>query len=287
MHNRRSQETCREMRDQLRECAMLLVGAMSSDGVFPADLDGITSLIRRAVGNRQDHAGMPRYIAERSDESACVPDHEIIGISAAGGGALALRAVQKRGSISTSVVLHPTGRLDTFNDLSASDLSQTETVTDVKAHSETEQRNRDLFDNQLEAHPILGGSDIERFDATHLRSVQMAPYQDPSGLVITWIALYDVGVLINYLTPRPMRIAKAGRDQDRQPESRVGGSAPPVFEVRDDAHTTYSLVAYCEPDHTLQLVRGYLAFSPGVPRAASHLIVNDASRRVLIPLAQQ
>jgi hypothetical protein len=83
--------------------------------------------------------------------------------------------------------------------------------------------------------------------------------------VVTWIALYDSGVVVHYLTP-----------------SSVDGGEGPI-ELRDDSGTSYSPVGLGDVDLAVPPLRS-LEFIPGVPADALHLTVASSGGGVEIPM---
>jgi hypothetical protein len=100
-----------------------------------------------------------------------------------------------------------------------------------------------------------------RFRTTGLRGVSAAPWQDPAGVVIAWVAFYESGFIVSHLLPRG-----AGDGQEW-----------PGLTVVDDLGNPYEEVGIGRTTAHLPLNRVSFEFTPGVAAGASRLIFHGDS----------
>ena len=115
--------------------------------------------------------------------------------------------------------------------------------------------------------------DQRRFRTDHLRGVSAAPWQDPEGLVVTWIAFYDTGFIVSHLLPRAAE--ERSDRQDDQPGEALWSAARPMLRISDDLGNEYEEVGAGRVDANWPLLRASREFTPAVPGGASRLVVRS------------
>jgi hypothetical protein len=236
-------EIAEAQKSYLRECALLLLGAMGEDGAFPTDVGGVTALSESAVDPERGHRG-GRFAAESPDDPPLLSGEGLVWVSPVDDEALRLR-IECGFHASLAVVLRSDGQLGQFIELEARGAPEPGPNTEAQA----------LFDHD----------DESRFNTEHLVGVRSAPRNDLAGLVVTWIALYDSGVVIHYLAP--------GSEDE--------GEGP--IKLRDDLGTSYSPVGLGDVDLAVPPLRS-LEFAPAVPPDASRLTIASVGGSVEIPM---
>jgi hypothetical protein len=238
-------EIAEAQKSYLRECALLLLGALTANGAFPADLEDIAALIERTA-EPEPGIRRRRFAVESPDDSTGPSGGHYVWVSPTDDGALRLRV--KHGlSNSIAVVLHPDGELGEFAQIEAPPAPEPE--------------------GSHEAEVSLVPEDETRFSNEHLAGVRSAPSNELNGLSVTWIALYDKGVILHYLVPSP--------DEE--------GEGP--IELSDNLGTNYAPIGIGDVDLGVPPLRS-LEFAPAVPAGASRLTVAVRGEEVEVPVAR-
>jgi hypothetical protein len=109
---------------------------------------------------------------------------------------------------------------------------------------------------------------------TELEKVVAAPWQDPSGLVITTVELYADGLWVNYVLPSP---ESSLLERERDPDRLLFEAAFPSLEISDTVGTNYVRDDIGNMDLNGPLLHVSQWFEPAVPSRAHHLLIkNDA-----------
>lgn len=267
-------------RGHLLEAALRLLGAQQADAGFPEDVDGVQNLISRvasgAPGEVMDFAveapgELPRYTGQH-----------LVWVAPAGRGELRLRA--EAGYLRAwAVTLHPDGHLGDIVMQDGFGVSEEELSEQARADREEVKRRQRR--EEIEEKEINRQIDAEqrRFRTEHLLDVRVAPAQDPAGLVVTWLALYDTGIILNYVLPRP---ADEEGDSDDADEA-LYEVAHPQIELSDSLGTVYEQVGVGTEDVTGPLLRASVEFTPAVPLEARNLAIRTDSGTVQVEVRSQ
>jgi hypothetical protein len=118
-----------------------------------------------------------------------------------------------------------------------------------------------------------------RFRVDHLMDVVAGPAdQDQTGLVVSHVVLYDTGLIVSYLLPRP-------DETDLDPDDPWAATkAAEELELDDALGTEFESAAGSIDPNGEGLLRCKREFTPAVPVAASRLLVKLGEDRVEIEL---
>jgi hypothetical protein len=120
-----------------------------------------------------------------------------------------------------------------------------------------------------------------RFRVDHLLGVVAGPTgQDQTGLVVSHVVLYDTGVIVNYLLPRPH--AKHLDPDDPWAVTNVAEERD--LELDDELGTDFNTSAGSIDPGGEGLLRCRREFTPAVPVEASRLLVKLGKQNVEIKL---
>lgn len=122
-----------------------------------------------------------------------------------------------------------------------------------------------------------------RFRVKHLRGVLAGPLdQDQSRPTISHVALYDTGLILNYLLPRP-----SPENLDPDDPWAISKTAPRKIELDDGLGTAFKeWGGHVDPNGDGPL-RCRREFTPAVPDAASRLVIGLDETSVEIGLRRQ
>lgn len=255
------------MRGHLYEAALRLLGALGGDRGFPDDVEGIERLLGRVAEGEPGE--VMRFAAEAPDELPRYSGRHLVWVAPAGDSGLRLRA-EGAGLEAVSVTFGADGRLGEFTvheGFGVPDAELTECARTDRDRVERLLREQEVADAQSHR---MGEEEQRRFRTEHLLEVRVAPPQDPGGLVVTWLGLYDTGVIVNYLVPRPV---EEEVDWDDNGETDLFDAAHPSIALSDSEGTLYEAVGSGDEDVTGPLLRANREFTPAVPAGVSHLVV--------------
>lgn len=270
-------------RRELLEMALRPLGALGTDAEFPQDRAGIEALIARLAEGRpserrhfayEDGVALPRYDCEHTT-----------WLSPAGDGALRVRREQPWDLSSVAVVLHPDGRIGEFEEIEGFGVADSELTDQARADREAhERRAREQEEGEAE-HEQSREEDQERFRTGNLiRTVAAPPGQDPSGPVVAYLALYDTGVMVNYLMPRPPEEVLDPEDPDDPFAEPHMEAMFPQMEIDDGLGTDFKVVGIDSVDMNSSPLRAQVSYAPAIPVAASTVRVVFESATVAIDL---
>lgn len=246
---------------RLYEDGLRLLGALGKVAVFPTDVAGVEALI---VDVAEDEPDEPiRLAAEAPGELPRYSGEHLLWVAPLGDGTLRLRG-EEYGLAAVAATLAPDGRFSAFERQQGFGVPDRDLTAQARADRDAVERRM----REDEAAAVESRRHVEeaqgRFRTAGLRGVAAAPWQDPAGLVITWVAFYSPGFIVNYLMP-----AEA---EDRWPG----------LSVVDDLGTTFEVVGLGRDGPDRARRRGSLEFAPGVAAEASRLIVRGDSGVVYI-----
>jgi hypothetical protein len=143
-----------------------------------------------------------------------------------------------------------------------SELARADLATVKRKQLEREQADREY----LEQEPAFRGDRLLR--------VVSGPWQAPGSLVITWLGVFEDGVIVNCQVPAP---DEAGPGAARF----LGGPDPlPAIDLTDDLGTSYEIVDLGSIDYDEAVIRASLHFIPTVPADAAYLVARSSAGSV-------
>lgn len=252
------------------EAGIRLLAALGEDGEFPRDVARVERLVGDTAEGRLGEVmsfaveppdGLPRYSGEYK-----------VWVSPSGDGSIRLRA-EDFGMSATTGVLSPDG---TFSDISQQQgfgVSDDRLTPQALADRETVERRRREREAADAESAVRREEERRRFRVEYLRGVSAAPWQDPEGLVVVWVAFYETGLLLVHLGPRP---GGEAHDLDEEwPGDRLLAAAMPALTVVDDLGNEYEEVGSPRLGLTQPLLRAQRSFTPAVPGEARRLLVRS------------
>jgi hypothetical protein len=252
------------------EAGIRLLAALGEEEEFPRDVAGVERLVGDTAEGRfgevmsfavESPDGLPRYSGEYK-----------VWVSPGGDGSIRLRA-EDFGLSATTGVLSPDG---TFSDISQQrgfGVPDNQLTPQALADRETvERRRRERGAADAES-AVRVEKEQRRFRVEYLRGVSAAPWQDPDGLVVVWVAFYETGLVLVHLRPHP---SEEAHDPDEEwPGERLHAAAMPAMTVVDDLGNEYEEVGSPRVDLTRPLLRAQRSFTPAVPEDARRLLVRS------------
>jgi hypothetical protein len=267
-------------RVQLCEASLRLLAALGSESRFPQDRAGVEALIGRVAEGRPGEA--MDFAVESATELPRYSGEYLTWVSPVADGCLRLR--HEYGELeSEAVVLRPDGRVGEFERIASFGVPDDELTEQARADREAverlaQEREREEADSHREI-----DEEQRRFAPEHLLGVRAAPPQAAAGPVVTFVVLYDTGLIVYYLVPRPPDEELETDDPWAEP---LLAAMMPRIELSDELGTSYEMVdlSYLEPD--APLLRASQSFVPAVPAAATRLVARFESASVEIDLAR-
>jgi hypothetical protein len=268
---------------ELLEMALRPLGALGPPAEFPQDRAGIEALIKRLATGRpsepkrfayEDGKALPRYDGEHTT-----------WLSPAGDGALRVRREHFWDLSSVAVVLHPDGRVGRFEEIDGFGVPDSELTDQARADREAhERRVREREESEPEHEQWLEESQARFRTENLIRAVAAPPGQDPDGPVVSYLTLYETGVMVNYLMPRPPEEVLNPEDPENPFAEPHMEAMFPRMEIEDGLGTEYKVVDLDSVDMNSSPLRARLSFAPAIPSAASVLRVVFESTNVEIDL---
>ncbi len=225
------------------------------------------------------------FEVEPADELPRYSGQYTVWVSPAAKGCLRLRhETGDRGLVSEVVTLRPDGRLGEFETIEGFGVPDFELTAQARADRDaverlTHVRHADEIDTNRRVE-----EDQRRFRTEHLLGVVPGPSQDFAGPVVSFLALYDTGVIVYYLVPRPPEEDLETDDPWGEP---LEAAMMPKIELSDDSGTGYEMVDLAYLDANAPLLRASQSFVSAVPATASSLVVRFESTSVEIDLGRR
>lgn len=239
---------------RLYEDGLRLLGALGQAPAFPADVAGVEQLIGDVASGEIDE--VLRIAAEAPGALPRYTGEHLLWVCPLGDGTVRLRG-EEYGLGAVAAMLGPDGRLTGFERQQGFGVADGELTAQARADRDlVERRMREAEAASAESRRLIEERE-GRFRTTGLRGVTAAPWQDPAGLVVTWVAFYGPGFIVNHLMPR------------------AAGEARPALEIVDDRGTAYEEVGSGRVDLNGPLLRAAREFVPGVPAEAERLIIRS------------
>lgn len=265
-------------RRHLCEAALRLLAALGSEERFPDDADDVEALLGRVAEGRP---GEPMdFAVEPAGELPRYSGEFQVWVSPAGDGCLRLRH-EEEGLRSEAVVLQPDGRLGEFESSEGFGVPESELTPQAIADREAVARRERESATAEAGHRHEIEKEQQRFRTEHLLGTAAAPPQDKDGPVVTYVALYDTGLIVNYLVPHPPEEELESDDPWAEPLTEA---MLPRIELSDSAGTEYKVIDWDQMDPNAPMLRSSQSFVPAVPAGAERLRVAFEYRSVEIPL---
>jgi hypothetical protein len=239
---------------RLYEDGLRLLAALGKAPAFPPDVAGIERLIGNvAEGEPEERI---RIAAEPAGELPRYSGEHLLWVSPFGDGTLRLRG-EEYGLGAVAGTLAPDGSLSGFERQQGFGVPDSELTERARAdRDEVKRRMREAEAAAAESRRSVEAQQ-GRFRTTGLRGVSAAPWQDPTGLVIAWVAFYEPGFIVSHLLPRG------------------AGEGRPGLSVVDDLGNSYGEAGAGRIALDRALLRAAREFVPGVPAEASRLIIRS------------
>ncbi len=272
-------------RRELLEMALRPLGALGTAAEFPQDRSGIEKLIEHLPPGRPSEP--KRFAFQPADELPRHDDEHTIWLVPAGDGALRVRRQLSWEIGFVAVVVRPDGRVGEFEETDGFGAPDSELTDQARADREAFERSRR---EQEEEQPAVE----ERIEEGHtrfrtenlIRTVAAPPGQHPDGPVVTYLTLYETGLMVNYLVPRPPQDVMRPEDPE-DPFAEPGTEAMfPAIEIDDGLGTEYKVVDIDAVDMNSSPMRGRLSYTPAVPASAETIRVSFESVTVVIDLEE-
>lgn len=265
-------------RRHLCEAALRLLAALGSESGFPGDPAGVKTLIQRVARGRPGEA--TDFAVEPADQLPRYTGEHLVWVSPASNGCIQLR--HECGDLrSEAVVLRPDGQLGEFESIVGFGVPDSELSEQALADRDAV---RSLAAKQKKAEVEVEreiDEEQRRFRIEHLRGVRAAPPQDGEGPRVRFLVLYDTGIVVHYLVPRPPDKALESDDPWAEP---LLEAMQPEIGLSDGLGTDYRAVGAGEEESDAPLLRASQQFTPAVPPNADHLAIEFESRSVEIAL---
>lgn len=270
-------------RRELLEMALRPLGALGNAAEFPQDRTGIEALIARLAEGRpseprhfsyEDGVALPRYDGEYTT-----------WLSPAGDGALRVRLEHPWDLSSVAVVLQPDGRVGEFEEIEGFGVPKSELTDQARKDREAhEHRTRDQEESEPEHEQWLEESQTRFRTGNLIRTVSGPPAQDPSGPVVAYVVLYDTGVMVNYLVPRPSEEVLDPEDPDDPFAEPHMEAMFPRMELDDGLGTEFEVVDIDSVDMNSSPLRARVSYAPAIPATATALRIAFESTTAEIDL---
>jgi hypothetical protein len=267
-------------RRELLEMALRPLGALGAAAEFPQDQAGIEALIGRLAEGRSSEP--KRFAYEDPDELPRYDGKWTTWLSGAGDGALRVRQEHPWALGSEAVVLHPDGRIGEFESIDGFGVPDSELTEQALADREAhELREREAAERKPEHEQWLEEQQTRFRTENLVRAVAGPSDQDPTGPVVAYVALYETGLMVNYLVPRPSPEELEPDDPFAEPLTEA---MFPRLEIEDGLGTAFKAVDGDHVDANSSPLRARVSFAPGVPTAARSLRISLETTTVEIEL---
>jgi hypothetical protein len=267
-------------RRELLEMALRPLGALGAATEFPQDQAGIEALIGRLAEGRLSEP--KRFAYEGSDELPRYDGEWTTWLSPAGNGALRVRQEHPWELSSEAIVLHPDGWIGEFESIDGFGVPDSEltdqALADRKAHG---RREREAAEQEPEHEQWLEEQQTRFRTGNLIRAVAAPPGQDPTGPVVAYVALYETGVMVNYLVSRPSQEELEPDDPFAEP---LMEAMFPSLTIEDGLGTDFKAVDIDHVDANSLPLRARVSFAPAVPTAARNLRISFETTAVEIEL---
>ncbi len=271
-------EWSQHSRRHLCEASLRLLAALGSEPNFPGDLAGVEALVGRVAKGRPGEA--MDFAVEPAVELPRYTGEYLTWVSPAADGCLRLR--HESGELrSEAVVLRPDGRLGEFEAIDGFGVPASELTERARADSRAVERLARQREEEEANYSEQIDDEQRRFRTEHLVGVRAAPPQDGTGPIVTFVVLYETGVIVNYLVPRPPDEDLETDDPFADPLSEA---MLPRIELSDGRGTAYEVVDLDQQDASAPLLRASQSFAPAIPEGVARLSIGFETGNVEIEL---
>ena len=255
--------------DSLLIAAAGLLAALGEADEFPQDRAGIDALVADIAKGPDGEEVWATY--EAPDD---LPTYLGVGtwVAPAGEGRLRLRmqAHDVDGQLASQVwILGPEGSLGDPERIEGYGVPDAELPEKARAElEELERRRREVIARIPEME--RRNEEIQsRFRVEHLLGVLAGPLdQDQSGPVVSHVVLYDTGLIVSYLSPRP-----PAEELDPDDPWAVENTAPQKIVLDDGLGTEFDDSIGSVDTNGDGPLRCRREFTPAVPDAATRLVI--------------
>ena len=273
-------------RRELLEMVLRPLGALGAEAEFPQDQDGIEALIGRLAEGRPSE---PRHVAY--EDGVALPRYDgeyTTWLSPAGDGALRVRREHPWELTSVAVVLHPDGRVGEFEEIDGFGVPDSELTGVALADREAFERRTSEREERVHDHEEWLEEHQTRFRTENLiRTVAAPSGQHPDGPVVAYLSLYETGVQVNYLVPRPPEEVLHPEDpEDPFAEPQMEAMFPKL-DIDDGLGTAFKVVDIDHVDSNSSPLRARLSFAPAVPAEATALRIAFETVTVQVDLERR
>jgi hypothetical protein len=270
----------REMaRQELLGQMLRLVAALDGADAFPQDREGIEALIGRLAQGRpseprpmvfEDPGDLPRYDGIMTT-----------WISPAGEGRLRARG-SSGGLNSECAVVGADGRVVGFESIAGFGVPEAELTERARSERDAyERERREAEESEPERRREVEADQLRFRTANLIRAIAAPAGLSPAGPMVSYVVLYETGLSVDYLAPRPA--ASALETDDPWAEAHFAAMFPGL-EIDDGLGTEYKVVDLDSVDSSTSPMRARLSYEPAVPAAARSLRITLGSATVAIEL---
>jgi hypothetical protein len=259
-------------RRELLEMALRPLGALGTATGFPQDRAGIEALIGRLAEGRpserrhfayEDGEALPRYDGEYTT-----------WLSPAGDGCLRVRREHPWELSSVAVVLRPDGRVGEFEPIEGFGVPDSELTEQARADRHAfEGREREREESEAEGEEQHEAEQVRFATGSLIRAVAAPTGQDRAGPVVSYVTLYETGVMVNYLVPRPVEEVLHPADPDDPFAEPEMAAMFPEMRIEDDLGTEFRVADIHTTDMNSSPLRAGVSYTPAVPASARRLRV--------------
>jgi hypothetical protein len=241
---------------RLYEDGLRLLGALGKAAAFPTDVAGVEALIGDVAESEPEER--IRLAAEAPGELPRYSGEHLVWVSPLGDGTLHLRG-EEYGLGAVAATLAPEGSFSNFERQQGFGVPDPELTAQARSDRDLVERRRREAEAASAESQRRSEEQRGRFRTTGLRGVSAAPWQDPAGVVIAWVAFYEAGFIVSGLVPGSL------------------GERWVDLRVEDDLGNPYEEVGIGRTTAHLPLNRVSFEFTPGVAAGASRLIFHGDS----------
>ncbi len=272
-------------RRELLEMALWPLGALGPAAEFPQDRSGIEKLIEHLPPGRPSEP--QRFAFQAAEELPRYDGEQTIWLVPAGEGALRVRRQIPWEIGFVAVVVRPDGRVGEFEETDGFGVPDSELTDQARADRKTfRRRRREQEEDQPAVEERIEEGQTRFRTGNLIRTVAAPPGQHPEGPVVAYLALYETGLMVNYLVPRPPQDVMRPEDPE-DPFVEPGMEAMfPAIEIDDGLGTEYMVVDIDAVDMNSSPMRGRLSYTPAVPSSAETIRISFESVTVVIDLEE-
>lgn len=268
--------------DPLLIAAAGLLAALGERDEFPQDRAGVDALIASIAKGPDGEEVWAKY--EAPDDLPTYIGGRGTWVAPAGEGRLRLRVVAHDvdGLASHVWTLGPDGSLSDPDTIEGYGVPDADLPERARAELEELERRRREAVAQMPDFERRNEERHNRYRVDHLVAVVAGPAdQDQTGPLVSHVVLYDTGLIVNYLLPRPDE-----KDLDPDDPWALDKAAEHTLELDDGLGTEFASSAGSVDPNGEGPLRCRREFTPAVPVAATRLLVKLDETTIEIKLGQ-